>query len=189
MRPGQCGPAEMTIQLTMRSSFFLLPAALLAFGHPAAAGVIQSLEAAQALVYPGATFTPADFTLTDDQVDRLKSDYSVPLMRPAVKAWRVSTGGWLFLDQVYGLNDILSYLVGVSDDGAVVGVEILECNEEFCGISAPDWRAEFVGKTAGRWDPQTAISNISGASNSSVHVAEGVKKILAIHAKFMPKSP
>jgi hypothetical protein len=171
----------------MRSRLFLLPVAFLAFAEPATAGVIQSLEAGRALLYPGATFTPADFTLTDDQVDRLKSEYAVPLMRPAVRVWRVSTGGWLFLDQVYGLNDILSYLVGVSDNGTVDGIEILECNEEFCGISAPDWRGEFVGKTAGRWDPQTAISNISGASNSSVHVAEGVKKILAIHAKFMPK--
>jgi hypothetical protein len=173
----------------MRFRFLLLPAACLAIGEPAAADMIETVEAGRAALYPGASFTPADFTLTDDQVDRLKSNYQVPLMRPAIKAWRVSTGGMLFLDQVYGLNDVVTYLVGVGDDGAVQGIEILACNQDFCGIAKPEWRAEFVGKTAGRWDPATAVTAISGASNSSTHVAEGVKKILAIHAKFLPKTP
>ena len=171
----------------MRFRFLLLPAAVLALGEPAAAEVIETAEAGRAVLYPGASFTPADFTLTDDQVDRLKSDYRVPLMRPAIKAWRVSTGGMLFLDQVYGLDDVVTYLVGVGDDGTVQGIEILACNKDYCGISKPEWRAQFVGKAAGRWDPATAVSATSGASNSSTHVAEGIKKILAIHAKFLPK--
>ena len=52
----------------------------------------------------------------------------------------------------------------------------------------PEWRAQFIGKKPGKWNPHTEISNISGGTLSAMHIAEGVKKVLATYALFMPKN-
>ncbi len=171
----------------MRSQFLIVPAVVAASVTPAAALDIQTLEAAQARLLGSASATPADFTLTPPEVDRLKSEFEVPLLRPAVKAWRTKTGEWVFLDQVYGLNDIITYMALIDKAGTVRGIEILVCVEGFCDISTPEWQAQFHGKTAGKWVPGKDTSVVSGATLSTTHVAEGIKKLLAIHAHFLPK--
>ncbi len=171
----------------MRSLFALVPTALIAFGTPAVAIENQTLAAVQARLYPGAQLTPADFALTESQVERLKQDYDVPFIRSQFKAWRAPIGGWLFFDQVYGLQDIVSYAVAIDAEGAVTGIEILVCAEGFCDIAKPEWGALLIGKTYGKWSPKTGVTTISGATLSSVHVTEGVKKLLAIHAHYLPK--
>jgi len=50
-------------------------------------------------------------------------------------------------------------------------------------VSAPAWRAQFVGKRGG--SPLRLgndIRNISGATLSSKHITDGVKRLLATHA-------
>ena len=171
----------------MRSQMLLVPAALVLASAPAIGLDYQTLEAGQKALFPNATFIPLGFTLSEDQLEKLKTDYEVPVMHREVKAWKVSTGGWLFLEQVYGVNDTISYLVGIDDKGVVIGTEVLVCVEGFCDIATPEWRREFLGKKEGKWVPKTEIKNISGSTLSAMHMAEGVKKTLAIHAKFMPK--
>jgi hypothetical protein len=170
----------------MRSRFLLVPAAVVAISQPAAGFDLQSLEAAQQKLAPGAKLTPYDFKLTPEQVEQIKREYKVPVLRSQVTAWRVDRGGWLFLDQVFGLNDVITYLVSVGDDGAVRGIEVLVCQDGYCDIYSPQWRATYVGKSHGRWAPEEALPILSGATLSTTHVAEGVKKLLAIHARFMP---
>jgi hypothetical protein len=171
----------------MHSRFLLVPAAIVMAASPSARAIdIQTLEAAQQRLWPGATLVPADFALSLEQFERLQDEYRVPALRPKVKAWRVAGGGWLFLDQVYGLNDIVTYLVAVDAAGKVRGIEILVCAEGYCGIALPEWRATLVGRTHGKWNPADVVPNISGTTLSTVHVAEGVKKILAIHARYLP---
>jgi hypothetical protein len=171
----------------MRSQLLLVPAALVLASGTAAALNFQTLESGQARIFPGARFAPVDFTLTDAQVEALRKVYGVPVKHRQIKAWRVSTGGWLFLDQVFGLDDTISYLVGISPQATVVGVEILVCVQGFCDIATPEWKSQFVGRREGKWVPQSEIRNISGSTLSAMHVAEGVKKTLAIHARFMPR--
>ena len=60
--------------------------------QPAEAYEQQTLQEAQQRLAPGATLTPADFRLSPEQHAQLKQSYKVPSLRPAVKAWRVSTG-------------------------------------------------------------------------------------------------
>lgn len=160
----------------------------MAFGSPVAAFDFQSLEAAQERLFPGKKLTPSDFTLSPEQFDRLKTEYKVPALRPSFKAWRAETGDWLFLDQVYGLNDIVTYVVAVNANSQVRGVEILVCAEGFCDVGQPEWNGQLVGKGHGKWTPSEEVTNVSGATLSTVHVTEGVKKILAIHARFLPKA-
>jgi hypothetical protein len=171
----------------MRSQLLFMPAAVVLAAAPAVGLDYQTLEAAQGKLFPNATFIPATFSMTGDQVEQLRAEYNVPVMRPEVRVWRVSTGGWLFLDQVFGLNDTVTYLAGIDDRGTVTGIEILVCVEGFCDLAAPEWRAQLVGKKFGKWVPKDEVTNISGATLTTMHVTEGVKKLLAIHALYMPK--
>lgn len=164
----------------------LLPAAWLAAAPAALAFNLQTLEEAQQKLYPGRKLTPADFKLAPEQYARLKADFHVPAMRPAIKAWRVEGGGWLYLDQVWGRDDIVSYLAAVSEDGKLLGIEVLVCADGYCDHYTKQWRARLVGLTAGNWEPTEAAIMVSGATLSCTHVAEGVKKLLAIHARYRP---
>ena len=169
----------------MRYQFMLVPAAIIASVTPAAALKFQDLEKGQAALYPGATLTPADFTLTPEQVKQLNTEFGVPVMHPETRAWRASTGGWLFLDQVFGLNDTITYLVAVSDKGVVTGIEVLVCVEGFCEIATPEWKGQFTGKRHGKGDLIAETRQISGSTLSTMHITEGVKKLLAIDALYL----
>ncbi len=169
----------------MNHRFLLVPAAIVVAAAPAVASEqLQTLEEAQQRLFPGATLTPFELRLTPEQFAQLKAEYQVPALRPSFRGWSVAGGGWLYLDQVYGLNDIVTYLVALGVDGKSRGIEVLTCADGYCDIYTPEWRGTLSGLAHGRWDPQRAASMVSGATLSSLHVAEGVKKILAIHARF-----
>ena len=63
-------------------------------------------------------------------------------------------------------------------------VEILDYREAFGGqVRGAAWRAQFTGKTSG--SPVKLgqdIKNISGASLSSKHITDGVRRLLATYA-------
>lgn len=172
----------------MKHRFLLVPAVALVAAQYAPASDQQTLEQGQQRLFPGAKLIPADFKLSPEQFAQLKAEYKVPSFRPLVKAWRVEGGGWLFLDQVYGLNDVVTYLIGISDDGRLRGIEVLTCADGYCDMYAPEspWRAKLMQATHGRWNPVEKVPVVSGATQSCTHVAEGVKKMLAIHARFLP---
>lgn len=169
----------------MSHRFLLVPAAIVLAAAPAAASEqLQTLEEAQQRLFPGATLTPFELRLTPEQFKQLKTEYEVPALRPLFRGWSVGGGGWIYLDQVYGLNDIVTYLVAVGIDGRSRGIEVLTCEDGYCDLYTPEWRGKLAGLAHGRWDPEKTVPIVSGATLSSVHVAEGVKKILAVHARY-----
>jgi Na+-translocating ferredoxin:NAD+ oxidoreductase RnfG subunit len=91
--------------------------------------------------------------------------------------------GFFIVDYVIGKHLVIDYAVALDPGGQVRHVEILEYRESYGGeISNRSWLAQFVGKT-GR-DPLELdhdIRNISGATLSSRHVTEGVKRVLALY--------
>jgi Na+-translocating ferredoxin:NAD+ oxidoreductase RnfG subunit len=168
----------------MRAHFFLLPFASLAIVSPADAVVYLSVEQAQKLMFPDATFTPDFRMLTDAQAAAVEKAAGVNVLNRELQAWRVSTGGWFIVDQVIGKHEFIPFAVALDADGAVKSVEILEYREAYGGqVRNPAWRAQFQGKQYGA--PLTLrkdIQNISGASLSSRHVTDGIKRILATYA-------
>jgi len=84
---------------------------------------------------------------------------------------------------VIGKHLYIDYAVALNASGAVQRVEILEYRESYGGeITSPSWLAQFVGKTsASPLSVGNDIRNISGATLSSHHVTEGVKKILGLY--------
>jgi hypothetical protein len=142
----------------MRNAFWLIPAAVIA-ASPATADDYLTVKQAQELIFPGAKLTPADFSLTEDQIDQLVKASNSAAFRSRVKAWKVSTGGWFFLDQVFGRDDIVTYAVGVDSAGAVVGIEVLVCASGWCGVRSEKWLAQFSGKRAADTLTSDTISN------------------------------
>jgi hypothetical protein len=159
-----------------------LPAAL---SPPAAyAAGYLSVEQAQSAMFPRAVFHPASQTLTAAQADMIRKRSGQRVTNPQLRVWRVSTGGWFMVDQVIGKHEFITFALGIDASGAVKGVEILDYRESYGGeVNAGAWRAQFVGKRADApLKLGDDIRNISGATLSSKHIADGVRRLLATHA-------
>lgn len=165
-----------------RGLWFVLGAA--AWTPAVHAAVYLTPEQARSAMFPGASFAPAFVTLSDAQAAAIQKQSGERVLNRQLKAWKVSTGGWFVLDQVIGKHEFITYAVGLDEAGAVKGVEILEYRESYGDqVRGSAWRAQFLGKKAGA--PLRLgedIKNISGATLSSKHVTDGVKRILATHA-------
>src|SRR5258708_32684278 len=121
--------------MTMSHRFFLLPLAAVTLSVPAQAAVYLTVEQAQALMFPGATFTADVRTLTRDQVRAIEKAADVSVRNTTLKLWRASTGGWFIADEVIGKHDFIPFALALDDEGAVKSVEILEYRENSGGQS------------------------------------------------------
>ena len=93
------------------------------------------------------------------------------------------TIGLFVVDHVIGKHLYIDYAVALDTGGRIHRVDILQYRESYGGeVRSPSWLAQFVGKTsASALKVGTDIRNISGATLSSLHVTEGVKRILAAY--------
>lgn len=175
----------------MTSKLIFLPVAgVVLAGGPAYATVYLSVEQAQAVLFPGATFQPDTRTLTDEQAKAIERATGVNVRSKQLKAWRVSTGGWFIVDEVVGKHEYIPFALALDDKGAVKGVEILEYREAYGDqIRNPEWRKQFVGKTPGtKLQLDKNIRNISGATLSCKHVTDGVSRLLATYDLVLKQS-
>ena len=87
------------------------------------------------------------------------------------------------VDRVLGKHEYITYALALTSDGAVSGLEILEYRETYGDeIRNAAWRRQFVGKrSAQRLVLGQEIRNISGATLSSRHVTDGVRRLLATY--------
>ena len=172
----------------MKSRFLFLPlASVVAPGGPAYATVYLSVEQAQALMFPGATFRPDARTLTNEQAKAIEHASGVAVRSKQLRVWRVSTGGWFLVDEVVGKHEFIPFALGLDETGAVKAIEILEYREAYGGqIREPEWRKQFVGLRAGsKLQLNKNIRNISGATLSCKHITDGVNRLLATYAALL----
>ena len=135
-----------------------LPLAVTATVTCAYATTYLTVEQAQRTIFPGATFAAAG--------------------EPNV--WRTSSGGLFVVDRVVGKHEYITIAVGINPNGTVKQIEIMDYRESY-GYEVRDaaWRAQFSGKSASSpLQLGQDIKNISGATLSSKHVTDGVKRIL-----------
>jgi len=158
-------------------------APLAIFAPAASATVYLSIEQAQQAIFPGASFAAARIVLTEAQAHAIETAADVNVRAREIRAWRVSGGGWFVVDEVVGKHDFITYALGIDAGGGVRGIEVLEYRESYgYEIRDPRWRAQFTGKRAGApLKLERDIRNISGATLSCRHVADGVKRLLATH--------
>ena len=95
--------------------------------------------------------------------------------------------GWLFLDQVIGKHELITYALGVNTDGSIRQLQIIEYLETYGSqVRYPNWRDQFVGKTVR--DPlrvDSDIDNISGATLSARHLTDGIRRLLLLHQSVL----
>lgn len=167
-----------------------LPAIVAPLAMPATAYAMQylSVEQAQKILFSSAThYAPVKYTLSPEQKRAVEQASDVRVRNPELSAWRVSAGGqplgWFVVDEVLGKHEFITYAVAIGTDGAVHGIEILDYRETHGGqIREAAWRAQFAGKTGDaplRLDND--IANISGATLSCKHIADGVRRLLATY--------
>jgi hypothetical protein len=142
------------------------PAAVaISMSAPAHAVQYLSIAQAQKQAFPGATFAEVQ----------------------GGRVWKAESGGrllgYIVFDRVVGKHLYIDYTVAVDPSGRVRRVDILEYRESYGGeVRSPSWLAQFVGKTAGSaLSVGQDIRNISGATLSSEHVTQGVKRVLAAY--------
>ena len=168
----------------MQVRFFLIPAAALTISVPAHATVYLTVEQAQALMFPGEALTQDFRTLTDAQVSAIEDASDTNVRDETLRAWKASGGGWFIVDQVVGKHEFIPIALALDANGAVKDIEILEYRESYGGeVRNPKWRAQFTGKQNGATLQLTEdIQNISGATLSSKHITDGVRRLLATYA-------
>lgn len=161
---------------------FAAPAAVIVT-VPAGAKVYFTTEQAQQAMFPGATFSPVPLTLSDAQRGTMFDRSGVHEPFKSDRVWRASTGGYFVIDEVVGKHERIKYAVAIGLNGKVQHIEILEYNESY-GHEVRDsaWRQQFVGKTASSTlKVGKDIPNISGATLSSKHITDGVKRVLVMY--------
>jgi Na+-translocating ferredoxin:NAD+ oxidoreductase RnfG subunit len=137
-------------------------------------------EQAVKSIFPDLTFSKRSLELTAEEQKKIE-DLSGQRVRAAtLTAWTNAKKQIVFIDQVIGKHEFITYAVGISPDGKVQGIEILEYRESYGQqVKEEPWRKQFVGKTKdATLKVGSDISNISGATLSSTHVTAGVKRIL-----------
>jgi len=163
--------------------FVATPIALAGSVTPGLANTYLTVEQAQQTIFPGATLTPANLTLTPDQQKTIETRSQTRVRSHDLKAWKVSGGGWFLVDDVLGKHEYITYAVGLTANGAVKQVEILDYRETYgYQVQEASWRQQFVGKTMqSPLKPDQDIRNISGATLSSRHIIEGVRRLLVTY--------
>jgi len=164
--------------------FTILPTAAIAAAAPVSATVYLTIQAAQQAMFPGARLVEHDLAFTPDQRKAIARGSGVGSFDKVQRVWDVRSGngraGWFIVDRVLGKHEMITYAVALSPDGTVKRVEILEYRETYGGeVRNPNWRQQFVGKRSGsQLQLGKDIRNISGATLSSRHVTDGIRRLL-----------
>src|SRR5882672_5549649 len=142
-----------------------LPAAVVALVSPSYAVQYLTIDAAQKLAFPSANRFMENGGLT----------------------WKAQAGdrvlGLFVVDHVIGKHLYIDYAVALDAGGRIHRVDILQYRESYGGeVRDASWLTQFVGKSSSSaLRVGQDIRNISGATLSSHHVTEGVKRIVAAY--------
>ncbi len=179
-------PLEMQFMQTFQ---WITGAAMLASGISATATRYATPEEAAKRCFPEATaFKESTAKLTLDEMRAVAAASGLPARSAS---WRVMTAlsgeqvlGTVVFDGVVGKYEVIDYAVGVSDDGKVRQVEILNYRESHgYEVRLPAWRKQFVGKgPEAKLRVGEDIANISGATLSTTNITDGVRRIVAVVA-------
>ena len=90
--------------------------------------------------------------------------------------------GYVFVDEVVGRQDFITYAAAIDATGKLGTLEVLAYRESHGGeIRNEAWRRQFAGRQGLEHVRfRTDIKNIAGATLSSEHVTQGVRWLVAL---------
>lgn len=170
------------------------PSSSLAWISTAAIAMVPSLAVAteymsaadaQKLMFPAASaFSPRLVALSAEQAQRFKAKAGANAVTGFMQVQAALAGdqllGYVVTDRVIGKFELIDYAVAINPRGEVLDLEILAYREAHGGeVRTKAWRGQFVGKTAdAAIAVGTDIANISGATLSCTHLADGVRRVV-----------
>lgn len=154
----------------------------------ACAEQLKKLEQVQKTAFPEAdSFVDAKVTLSAEQIKSIASSSGVRVRLNQQAVWQAMANqkkiGWLIVDEVYGKHEFITYSVALNNDGSVKLIEVMDYRETHGGqVQNAAWLQQFVGKMFGAaFKLDEDIKNISGATLSCKHMADGVKRLMAFY--------
>ena len=171
------------------SRLFPLPG--LAFALVSAPVVVAadylSLDMVQRAIYPEAdTFTQVFVSPSAAQLQQLLKQAGPQPPHGMIRIWKATRGGVLlghvFVDEVIGRQNLITYAVGIDSSGTLRNLEIMSYRESHGGeVRNAAWRAQFDHRSSlDQLHFGVDIKNISGATLSSEHITEGVRWLVAL---------
>jgi len=164
--------------------------------HIAVATEYLSVEGAQKALFPQADrFTEMVLALSPTQRERVAALAGPQPPHRSLRAWRALHGeellGFLFIDEVIGKEDFITYAIAIDARGRLSAPEVLAYRESHGGeIRGEAWRRQFAGRQGlDQVRVQTDIKNIAGATLSCEHVTEGVRWVVALWQVALQPAP
>jgi len=146
-----------------------------------------SVEGAQKALFPGADrFSELVLVLNPAQRQQVAALAGAQPSHRSLRAWRAWRGGalqgYVFVDEVIGKEDFITYAAGLDTSGRLHALEVLSYRESHGGeIRSEAWRRQFAGRQGlAQLRVQTDIKNIAGATLSCEHVTAGVRWLVAL---------
>ena len=156
-----------------------------------------SVEGAQKALFPQADrFSELVLSLSAAQRAQVATLAGPQPPHRSLRAWKAMRGGelvgYVFVDEVIGREDFITYAAGIDAAGHLSALEVLAYRESHGGeIRSDAWRRQFAGRQGlGQLRVQTDIKNIAGATLSCEHVTAGVRWLVALwQVALRPAAP
>jgi hypothetical protein len=170
---------------------FLAPVA-----QVAVAADYMSVDAAQRAQFPQADhFEEIVLALNPSQKTTVSELAGPQPPHRSLRAWKALRGeqllGYVFVDEVLGRQDMITYAIGIDPAGKIGILDVLAYRESHGGeIRGTAWRNQFDGRTGLEHLRFGAdIKNIAGATLSCEHVTQGVRWITALWQTTLKSGP
>src|SRR5262249_50114188 len=133
----------------MKSNLIFVALPISAIVAPSAFAVqYLSVDQAKRAIFPGKSFTAAPVKLTSVQRKAIEQASGVRVLRDEHQVWRVSGGGWFIVDEVVGKHEFINYAVGLTANGSIKQIEIMDYRETYGGqIRDQKWPIPVCGTT------------------------------------------
>ncbi len=146
-----------------------------------------SVEGAQRQMFPQADrFSEVVFALSPAQRQQVATLAGEQPPHRSLRAFRAlhaqETLGYVFIDEVVGKEDFITYAASIDAQGRLGTPEVMSYRESHGGeIRNEAWRRQFAGRASlEHLHIQTDIKNIAGATLSCSHVTQGVRWLMAL---------
>lgn len=146
-----------------------------------------TIEGAQKALFPQAErFAEVALSLSPPQHAQVAALAGPQPPHRSLRVFKALRGGelagYVFIDEVIGKEDFITYALAIDAHGRLSAPEVLSYRESHGGeIRNAAWRQQFAGRHGlDQLRVQTDIKNIAGATLSCEHVTEGVRWLAAL---------
>lgn len=155
--------------------------------HVVVAADYLSVEQAQRELFAQADrFQEIALSLSPGQKERVTQLAGAQPPHRSLRAWKAFRGdellGHVFVDEVLGRQEMITYAVAIDRSGRMTPIEVLSYRESHGGeIRGKAWRKQFEGRqNLQQLRFGTDIKNIAGATLSCEHVTQGARWVMSL---------